>query len=44
VRDRLCVICRKLIPAGVVACRRGISFVHVECANKTKEAPPRLVK
>jgi hypothetical protein len=39
-RDRACAICQKLIPAGSGAFRRGISFVHVECANKTKKDPP----
>jgi predicted nucleic acid-binding Zn ribbon protein len=35
---RLCAVCLKMIPAGTGAFRRGLSFVHVECANKAKEA------
>jgi hypothetical protein len=38
--DRACAICQKPIPAGSGAFRRGISFVHVECANKTEKDPP----
>lgn len=33
-RDRVSVICQKLIPAGAGAFRRGITFVHVECAAR----------
>jgi hypothetical protein len=34
---RLCAVCLKIIPAGTGAFRRGLSFVHVECANRAKE-------
>jgi hypothetical protein len=39
-RDRACVVCQKLIPAGAGAFRRGIAFVHVECANQTEKGSP----
>jgi hypothetical protein len=37
--DRICAVCQKLIPAGSGAFRRGVTFVHVECANKPAKTP-----
>ena len=39
--SRLCSVCLKGIPAGTGALRQGISFVHVECANKREKTVRR---
>ena len=39
---RACVVCRNPIPAGEGAIRRGISFLHVACANKAEKKSRRL--
>jgi len=35
-RELVCAICKKRIPPGTGAFRRGGSYVHVECAEKGK--------
>jgi hypothetical protein len=38
-RQGMCTVCSRRIPAGAGAFRRGIAFVHVECANKAGKTP-----
>jgi hypothetical protein len=40
-RELTCAVCRKPIPAGAGAFRRGNAYVHVECAEKPEKKPPR---
>ena len=35
-RELVCAVCKKRIPPGTGAFRRGESYIHVECAEKGK--------
>ena len=40
-RDTVCAVCQKVIPAGTGCYRRGMLFVHIECAEESEKRPPR---
>jgi len=40
-RELVCAICKRRIPPGTGALREGTSYVHVECAERSKKPETR---